>query len=62
LGMTHAEVMGAQDYKTFAIDYGVDLNFVSQDWEDTGIIYTDNKFLRIINKARVKKNGGTGIL
>jgi len=55
LGMTHAEVMGAQDYKTFAIDYGVDLNFVSQDWEDTGIIYTDNKFLRIINKARVKK-------
>ena len=26
-----------------------------QDWDDTGIITTDNKFLRIINKARVKK-------
>ena len=55
LGMTHAEVMDAYDYKTFAEDYGVDLNFVSQDWDDTGIITTDNKFLRIINKARVKK-------
>ena len=55
LGMTHSEVMNAQDYKKFSIDYGVDLNFVSQDWDDTGIISTDNKFLRIINKARVKK-------
>jgi superfamily I DNA/RNA helicase len=55
LGMTHSEVMDAYDYKTFAEDYGVDLNFVSQDWDDTGIITTDNKFLRIINKARVKK-------
>ena len=55
LGMTHSEVMNANDYRTFSQDYGVDLNFVSQDWDDTGIIYTDNKFLRIINKARVKK-------
>ena len=60
--MTHSEVMNANDYRTFSQDYGVDLNFVSQDWDDTGIIYTDNKFLRIINKARVKKDGGTGIL
>ena len=54
LGMTRAEVMDAQDYRTFAEDYGVDLNFVSQDWDDTGIITTDNKFIREINKARVK--------
>ena len=55
LGMTHSEVMNGQDYQTFAKDYGVDLNFVAQDWDETGIITTDNKFLRIINKARVKK-------
>ena len=44
--------MNPKDYKSFSAESGVDLEFVTQDWEDTGIITTDNKLLREINKCR----------
>ena len=54
LGMTNTEVMDASDYRDFSNKYGVELKFVSQDWEDNGIVSTDNRYIREINKARMK--------
>ena len=54
LGMNNSEVMRVADYRKMADLYGIDLEYVTQDWEDTGIIHTDNKFIREINKARTK--------
>jgi superfamily I DNA/RNA helicase len=54
LGMNNSEVMRIADYRKMADLYGIDLEYVTQDWEDTGIIHTDNKFIREINKARTK--------
>ena len=52
LAMARTEIMNPKDYKSFSAESGVDLEFVTQDWEDTGIITTDNKLLREINKCR----------
>ena len=52
LGMAKTEIMNPKDYKSFSAESGVDLEFVTQDWEDTGIITTDNKLLREITKCR----------
>ena len=41
--------MNPKDYKSFSAESGVDLEFVTQDWEDTGIITTDNKLLKEIS-------------
>ena len=52
LGMAKTEIMNPKDYISFSAESGVDLEFVTQDWEDTGIITTDNKLLREITKCR----------
>ena len=54
MGYTKAEIMDAQNYHEFAEKYGVQLKKISMDWDDTGVIKTDNKYLRDINKAKMK--------
>lgn len=53
-GFTKAEVMGDADYKELAINYGVELKRTVRDWDGNGIIQTDNKFIRDINKSRMQ--------
>ena len=52
LGMGNSEIMKPINYKEFSKEYGLGLKFISQDWNDTGIISTDNKYLREINKCK----------
>ena len=52
--MANSEVMRSADYKKFAEDYGVDMTFVHADWDDNGIVSTDNVFLKEYNKSRMK--------
>ena len=54
LHMANSEVMRSEDYRKFSDDYGIDMNFVSADWNDNGIVTTDNIFLRDYNKSRMK--------
>ena len=54
LNMANSEVMRSADYKKFAEDYGVDMTFVHADWDDNGIVSTDNVFLKEYNKSRMK--------
>jgi|TARA_R110000823_G_scaffold313719_1_gene441692 superfamily I DNA/RNA helicase len=54
-GFTKAEIMGPEDYKELAVNYGVKLKQIVRDWDGNGIIQTDNKFIRDINKARMQR-------
>ena len=54
MGLTKSEVMDKRDYAEFSDKYGVDLRKISVDWENTGAVSTDNKFLRDINKSKMQ--------
>ncbi len=54
MGFTKAEVMDHNDYTEFSQKYGVDLKRVTADWEDNGVVTTDNKYLRDINKSKMQ--------
>ena len=54
MGFTKSEIMDQRDYAEFSDKYGVDLRRVTSDWEDNGVVSTDNKFLRDINKSKMQ--------
>ena len=56
LGTKKEQVMKDIDYKDFGIRCGIP---IKSAWhkEDDGIFHSDNEYLRIINKARVKEIG-----
>ena len=54
MGLTKSEVMDKRDYAEFSDKYGVDLRKISVDWENTGAVSTDNKFLKDINKSKMQ--------
>ena len=59
--MNNAEVMRESDYRKFSNFTGIRLNFISQDWDDTGIVTTDNEYLKEINKCKNKCMGHSGL-
>ncbi len=54
MGFTKAEIMDNKDYAEFSDKYGVDLKRVTTDWEENGVVSTDNKYLRDINKSKMQ--------
>ena len=54
MGFTKSEIMDYKDYADFSDKYGVDLKRVTADWEDNGVVNTDNKYLRDINKSKMQ--------
>ena len=54
MGFTKSEIMDYKDYTEFSQKYGVDLKRVTADWEDNGVVNTDNKYLRDINKSKMQ--------
>ena len=54
MGFTKSEIMDQRDYAEFSDKYGVDLRRVTSDWEDNGVVNTDNKYLRDINKSKMQ--------
>ena len=54
MGFTKSEIMDSKDYGEFSDKYGVELKRVTADWEDNGIVTTDNKYLRDINKSKMQ--------
>ena len=54
MGFAKSEIMSSKDYAEFSNKYGVELKRVSADWDDNGIVTTDNKYLRDINKSKMQ--------
>lgn len=54
MGFARSEIMDSKDYSEFSNKYGVDLRRVTADWEDNGIVTTDNKYIRDINKSKMQ--------
>ena len=54
LGIKKERMMKSRDYKDFGIKCGIPIKTA---WykEDDGVFYSDNEYLQLINKARVKE-------